>query len=49
MRDRAEVVMRAEPTDWVLYNTLVDLREWDKIRPPGNTILKSHCPSKITL
>jgi hypothetical protein len=51
MRDEAEVVVRAEPTDWVLYNTLVDLREWDKVRPsgPGNTILKSHCPSIITL
>jgi hypothetical protein len=51
MRDRGEVVMRAEPTDWVLYNTLVDLREWDKIRPsgPGNTILTSLCPSIITL
>ena len=46
MRDEAEVVLRAEPTDWVLYNMLVDLREWDKVRPSGhgNKILKSLCP-----
>ena len=51
MRDEAEVVLRAEPTDWVLYNKLVDLREWDKVRPSGhgNKILKSQCPSIITL
>ena len=38
MKDRADVVIRAEPTDWVLYNKLLDLREWSTIRPsgPGN-------------
>ena len=38
MSDEARCVIRAEPTDWVLYNKLVDLREWSNIRPrgPGN-------------
>jgi len=38
MRDRAELVMAFEPTDWVLYNMILDMREWTKIRPhgPGN-------------
>lgn len=38
MSDQAQVVICAEPTDWVLYNKLVDLREWSNIRPrgPGN-------------
>ena len=38
MRDEAEVVIRNEPTTWVLYNKLIDMREWSTIRPfgPGN-------------
>ena len=38
MRDIAEVVLYCEPTSWVLYNKLIDLREWSSIRPsgPGN-------------
>ena len=38
MRDDAQAVLQYEPTDWVLYNTMVDLREWTVCRPrgPGN-------------
>jgi len=38
MRDEAEVVIRNEPTTWVLYNKLIDMREWSNLRPfgPGN-------------
>ena len=38
MRDTAEVVLEHEPLDWVLYNRLIDMREWDTCRPsgPGN-------------
>jgi len=35
MRDRAELVMAFEPTDWVLYNMILDMREWTKMRPHG--------------
>ena len=36
MRDTAEVVIRHEPTDWVLYNKLVDMREWKTVKPEGH-------------
>ena len=38
MREEAELVLFCEPTDYVLYNKLVDFREWTNIRPegPGN-------------
>ena len=36
MRDTAEVVLECEPTDYVLYNKLVDLREWSRHRPGGH-------------
>ena len=38
MGDTAEVVLEHEPLDWVLYNTLIDMREWAACRPsgPGN-------------
>lgn len=38
MQDSAEVVLRCEPIDWVLYNTLLDFREWSTLKPhgPGN-------------
>jgi len=38
MKDEAYVVMKYEPTDWVLYNKLIDMREWNELKPsgPGN-------------
>ena len=38
MRDTAEVVLQFEPLSWILYNKLIDMREWDNCRPsgPGN-------------
>ena len=36
MRDEAEVIMECEPCDYVLYNKLVDLREWINNRPSGH-------------
>ena len=38
MRETAEVILECEPSDYVLYNKLVDLREWAHHRPsgPGN-------------
>ena len=38
MRDEAEVVLKYELTDWVLYNKFIDLRNWTEERPagPGN-------------
>ncbi len=40
MKDDANVVIECEPTDWVLYNKLIDMREWSQLRPagPGNYI-----------
>jgi len=35
MKEEAEIVMILEPMDWVLYNKLVDLREWSELRPSG--------------
>ena len=36
MRDTAEVVLKYEPNTWVLFNKLLDMREWDNIRPQGH-------------
>lgn len=38
MRDTSEVLLLCEPTDWFLYNQLIEMREWQKLRPsgPGN-------------
>ncbi|KAL7549696.1 hypothetical protein ACHAWF_014679 [Thalassiosira exigua] len=38
MKEYAEVTVRCEPTTWVLYNKLIDMREWSRLRPegPGN-------------
>jgi Alpha-kinase family/von Willebrand factor type A domain len=38
MRDTAEVIHKFEPLDWILYNQLIDLREWTNSKPtgPGN-------------
>jgi hypothetical protein len=38
MQDDAMVMVRCEPMDWVLYNKLLDFREWTTMRPsgPGN-------------
>ena len=38
MKDTADIPMVLEPMDWVLYNKLVDMREWSELRPsgPGN-------------
>jgi hypothetical protein len=33
MQETASVQILCEPMDWVLYNKLVDLREWDEARP----------------
>ncbi len=36
MKEEAEVVIMCEPTSWTLYNKLVDLREWTKLKPSGH-------------
>ena len=38
MKHEAEVVIEYAPLDWILYNELIDMREWDICRPsgPGN-------------
>jgi len=38
MKDDAEVILKYELTDWVLYNKFIDLRNWSEHRPegPGN-------------
>lgn len=38
MREDADIVLKHEMTDWVLYNKLIDLRNWTEERPagPGN-------------
>jgi hypothetical protein len=35
MRDTSEVVVHCEPLDWVLYNKLIDMRDWTECRPSG--------------
>ena len=35
MKEEAQVCMVLEPMDWVLYNKLVDLREWSELKPSG--------------
>lgn len=35
MGDEARIALSMEPVDWVLYNKLVDLREWTTERPKG--------------
>jgi hypothetical protein len=35
MGETASIVLRGEPTDYVLFNTLLDFREWDLIKPEG--------------
>jgi Mg-chelatase subunit ChlD len=40
MRDTAEVVLHCEPTDWVLYNKLVDMSEWTTLKPQGHGYYK---------
>jgi hypothetical protein len=60
MKDEATVLLKYEPTDWVLYNKLIDLREWTQLRPsgPGNympalekaeRLLKKNINSKCSL
>lgn len=34
--DGAEVVLRHQPTTWVLYNKLVEMREWTSYKPSGH-------------
>lgn len=36
MQEKAIVIVKCEPIDWVLYNKLIDLREWTTIRPNGH-------------
>ena len=33
MKEDAEVIIRCEPTSWTLYNKLLGLREWTKLKP----------------
>ena len=35
MKDTADIALILEPMDWILYNKLVDLREWTELRPSG--------------
>jgi hypothetical protein len=35
MRDTSEVVIYCEPLDWVLYNKLIDMRDWTECHPSG--------------
>ena len=35
MKETGEMPMVLEPIDWVLYNQLVDMREWSELRPGG--------------
>ncbi len=34
--DGAEVILRHQPTTWVLYNKLVEMREWTTYKPSGH-------------
>ena len=36
MKEDEEVVIQCEPTSWVLYNKLIDFREWTNLRPSGH-------------
>lgn len=36
MKDDAELIIEYEPTTWVLYNQLIDMREWENHRPQGH-------------
>ena len=36
MQDEAKVLLICEPTDWCLYNRLVDYRKWTEIKPYGH-------------
>ena len=36
MKEDAEVIIKCEPTSWTLYNKLIDLREWTKLKPSGH-------------
>lgn len=36
MKEDAEVIIKCEPTSWILYNKLIDLREWTKLKPSGH-------------
>lgn len=36
MKEEADIIINCEPTSWVLYNNLIDLREWTKLKPSGH-------------
>lgn len=36
MQDEAKVLLICEPTDWCLYNRLVDYRNWTEMKPCGH-------------
>jgi Mg-chelatase subunit ChlD/Pyruvate/2-oxoacid:ferredoxin oxidoreductase delta subunit len=36
MQDEAKVLLICEPTDWCLYNRLVDYRNWTEMKPSGH-------------
>lgn len=42
MRDDAQVMYAYEPTTWVLFNKLIDLREWRHLKPAGHG---NYCPA----
>ena len=41
MRETAQVMLECEPTDYVLYNKLVHLREWTNAQPRGQGYFKT--------
>ncbi len=36
MKEAAHVLFEFEPTDWVLYNKLIDMRDWMLLKPQGH-------------
>jgi len=51
MKEEAHVVMKFEPINWILYNKIIDLREWKKLRPsgPGNYMPALDTAEKLLL
>jgi hypothetical protein len=51
MKEDADVPLILEPIDWVLYNKLVDMREWTELRPsgPGNYVHAGSRGSRASL
>jgi hypothetical protein len=49
MREEADVLIEHEPMTYVLYNKIVDLRDWDRLRPagPGNYLPAIEAAEKL--